>query len=48
MVRGIIEFITDEEEEEGSKIICIIKFVDQKSEEEIAEVVEGTSRARRS
>ena len=48
MVRGItgtenviIEFITDDEEEEGSKIICIIKFVDQKSEEEIAEVVEG-------
>ena len=37
----IIEFITDEEEEEGSKIICIIKFVDQKNEEEIAEVVEG-------
>ena len=37
----IIEFITDEEEEEGSKIICIIKFVDKKSEEEITEVVEG-------
>ena len=36
----IIEFITDEEEEEeGSKIICIIKFVDQKSEEELRHVV---------
>ena len=41
MVRGIIKFITDEEEEEGSTIICIIKFVDKKSEEDIAEVVEG-------
>ena len=38
----IIELITKEDEEEGSTIICIIKFVDQKSEEEIAEVfVEG-------
>ena len=38
----IIEFITDEDEdEEGSTIICNIKFVDQKSEEEISEVMEG-------
>ena len=37
----IIEFITEDEEEEGSTIICIIKFVDKKSEEEITEVVEG-------
>ena len=36
----IIEFITDEEEE-SSSIVYIIKFVDQKSEKEIAEVVEG-------
>ena len=48
MVRGlvrdenvIIEFITDEEEESCKIINCIIKFVDQKSEEEIADVVEG-------
>ena len=35
-----IEFITEGEDEEGSSIVCIIKFIDQKSEEEIAEVVE--------
>ena len=35
----IIGFITDEEEEEGSTIICIIKFVDQKSEEELRHAV---------
>ena len=43
----IIEFITDEEEEEGSTIICIIKFVDQKSEEELLGLWRA-SRARRS
>ena len=43
----IIEFITDEEEEEGSTIICIIKFSDKISAEEISGLWRA-SRTRRS